>query len=102
MYREKARSDILARYSDTIQFRDVGVVKVRKIESDGGKTRFEVQDENDVKYLGRKVVLAMGVRDVMPEKPEGYKDLWGYGMWVFPFSLSLIILFQNFEMGLLT
>ncbi|XDG09656.1 hypothetical protein ABKA04_009271 [Annulohypoxylon sp. FPYF3050] len=83
VYREKARSDILARYSDTIQFRDVGVVKVRKIESeegDGGKTRFEVQDENGVKYLGRKVVLAMGVRDVMPEKPEGYKDLWGYGI----------------------
>ncbi|KAI1089575.1 FAD/NAD(P)-binding domain-containing protein [Rostrohypoxylon terebratum] len=84
LYREKARSDILARYSDTVQFRDVGVAKVRKLESeegdDGGRTRFEAQDENGVKYIGRKVVLATGVRDVMPEKPEGYRDLWGYGI----------------------
>ncbi|KAI1461504.1 FAD/NAD(P)-binding domain-containing protein [Annulohypoxylon moriforme] len=85
-FRDKARSDILARYADVVKFRDVGVVKVRKVgvndgKEDGkGKTRFEVQDESGDTHVGRKLVLAMGVRDVMPKAPEGYAELWGYGI----------------------
>ncbi|KAI2618035.1 thioredoxin reductase glit [Hypomontagnella submonticulosa] len=79
-FRAKARADLLARYAETVQFRDVGVRKVRKLDDDAaGRTRFEVEDEQGGKYVGRKVVLAVGVRDVMPEIP-GYAELWGYGI----------------------
>ncbi|KAL7627277.1 hypothetical protein AAE478_001466 [Parahypoxylon ruwenzoriense] len=80
-FRSKARADIIARYSDTIQFRDVEVQSVRRIEDNQeGHTRFEVEDVEGRRYEGRKVVLAMGVQDVMPETPQGYAELWGYGI----------------------
>ncbi|KAI0841362.1 thioredoxin reductase glit [Hypoxylon sp. FL0890] len=80
-FRAKARSDILSRYSDTIQFRDVEVAHVKKLDHDEkGRSRFEAQDVEGKKYIGRKLVLAMGVKDVMPETPAGYADLWGYGI----------------------
>ncbi|KAI1410274.1 thioredoxin reductase glit [Hypoxylon sp. FL1857] len=80
-FRAKARSDIVSRYSDTIQFRDVEVARVKKLDDDErGLSRFEAQDMEGKKYVGRKVVLAMGVKDIMPETPLGYADLWGYGI----------------------
>ncbi|KAI0128145.1 thioredoxin reductase glit [Hypoxylon sp. NC0597] len=80
-FRAKARSDILSRYSDTIQFRDVEITRVKKLDDDKkGRSRFEAEDVEGKKYVGRKVVLAMGVKDVMPERPRGYADLWGYGI----------------------
>ncbi|KAI4866122.1 FAD/NAD(P)-binding domain-containing protein [Hypoxylon rubiginosum] len=83
-YRAKAREEILARYP-TIQFRDVGVRGVRRLDDDGDErgrkgSRFEVEDEEGERYLGRKVVLAMGMRDVMPDGPKGYEELWGYSI----------------------
>ncbi|KAI0888802.1 FAD/NAD(P)-binding domain-containing protein [Annulohypoxylon maeteangense] len=85
IFRGKARADIEARYAGTIQFRDVGVVRVRRVDDgvkgkEDGRTRFEVLDEFGKTYVGRKLVLAMGVRDVMPAAPEGYAELWGYGI----------------------
>lgn len=90
--RAKACADILARYA-SVQFRDVEVRSVRRLEEEDGdgvggdgdgcekgRTRFEALDVEGRRYLGRKVVLAMGVRDVMPESPRGYEELWGYGM----------------------
>ncbi|KAI1370791.1 thioredoxin reductase glit [Hypoxylon crocopeplum] len=78
--RAKARSDILSR-CQSIQFRDVEVHGVRKLDDDErGRSRFEAEDVEGKKYVGRKVVLAMGVKDVMPESPKGYAELWGYGI----------------------
>ncbi|KAI1142014.1 thioredoxin reductase glit [Hypoxylon sp. FL0543] len=80
-FRAKARSDIASRYSGTIQFRDVEVARVEKLADDErGRSRFEAEDVDGKKYVGRKVVLAMGVKDVMPETPVGYADLWGRGI----------------------
>lgn len=95
-YRAKAREEILARYP-TIQFRDVGVRGVRRLDDDGDErgrkgSRFEVEDEEGERYLGRKVVLAMGMRDVMPDGPKGYEELWGYSMYVFLFPSPLSVL----------
>ncbi|KAI8630666.1 FAD/NAD(P)-binding domain-containing protein [Xylariaceae sp. FL1651] len=73
-FRAKARADILARYG-TIEFQDVGVASVRKL--DGG--RFEAVDDAGTKYEGRRVVIANGIRDLMPELP-GYTELWGKGI----------------------
>ncbi|TGJ84724.1 hypothetical protein E0Z10_g4030 [Xylaria hypoxylon] len=73
-FRLKTMSNIMTRYS-TIQFRDVGVVSVRKLESG----RFEAEDDVGEKYEGRKVVIASGIRDIMPDIP-GYSQLWGKGI----------------------
>ncbi|KAJ8107412.1 hypothetical protein ONZ43_g6738 [Nemania bipapillata] len=73
-FRAKSRADIVSRY-DTIQFRDVGVASVRKLESG----YFEAVDDAGEKHEGRKIVIASGIRDVMPDIP-GYSELWGKGM----------------------
>ncbi|KAI1760772.1 FAD/NAD(P)-binding domain-containing protein [Hypoxylon sp. FL1150] len=78
--RAKARSDISSRYP-SILFRDVQVRSVKKLADDArGRNRFEAVDAEGTTYLGRKVVLATGVADVMPDSPKGYADLWGYGI----------------------
>ena len=48
---------------------------VRSARQRDGK--FEVTDAAGEVWQGRKVVLAMGVRDVLPEDVEGYKECWG-------------------------
>lgn len=75
-FRAKARSDILTRY-ETIEFKDVEITEVRKLDNG----RFEAVDIDQQKYLGKKVVLATGVRDIMPDIP-GFTELWGTGMYV--------------------
>ncbi|KAI0458760.1 FAD/NAD(P)-binding domain-containing protein [Xylaria acuta] len=73
-FRAKSKADILSRYN-TIQFRDVSVASVRKL----GSGRFEVVDDAGDKYEGRKIVIASGIRDIMPGIP-GYSELWGKGI----------------------
>ncbi|RWA13622.1 hypothetical protein EKO27_g1493 [Xylaria grammica] len=73
-FRAKTVADITSRYS-TIQFRDVNVASVRKLESG----RFEAVDDAGERYEGRKVVIASGIRDIMPDIP-GYSQLWGKGI----------------------
>lgn len=53
-------------------FVERGVVRARKV--DGG---FEVEDGEGGRWRGRKIVLAMGVRDVLPTRIEGYVENWG-------------------------
>ncbi|KAI0161880.1 FAD/NAD(P)-binding domain-containing protein [Hypoxylon sp. FL1284] len=78
-FRAKARADLVARYP-SVRFRDVEVRSVRKLADAGAQTRFEAADAEGNAYVGRKVVLATGVRDVMPESPKGYGELWGRGI----------------------
>ncbi|KAI0196024.1 hypothetical protein EV127DRAFT_458796 [Xylaria flabelliformis] len=73
-FRAKSKTDILSRYN-TIQFRDVSVTNVKKLDSG----RFEVVDDAGDKYEGRKIVIASGIRDIMPGIP-GYSELWGKGI----------------------
>lgn len=74
LFRKKAKEGILERY-DTIKFRDTKVESVAKT-FDG---KFELRDADGKTWMGRKLVLAMGVRDIYPSI-EGYHECWGKGM----------------------
>ena len=73
-FRASIRKDLSARYS-TIGFADVAVERVEKTESG----LFKVTDVDGKDWMGRKVLLASGVRDVYPDIP-GYAECWGKGM----------------------
>jgi gliotoxin/aspirochlorine biosynthesis thioredoxin reductase len=72
-FRVQARESIVGRY-EGVTFKEVKVESARKVESG-----FELKDSQGSKYLGRKLVLAVGVQDVLPSLP-GYSDLWGTRM----------------------
>jgi len=80
-FRAIAKENILARYH-SVFFRDAKVDGIVRLE-DG---TFEVEDEFGVKTVGRKVVLAMGVRDVMVDV-GGFAELWGKSMSVIYLAL---------------
>lgn len=69
-FRDTSRKQIEQNY-DTIRFIDIGVAAVEK----KGDVGFEIVDEKGERWGVRKVVLAIGSSDVLPEI-EGYKDLW--------------------------
>ena len=84
-FRKKGRDDLLKRYT-TISFEDTEVKSVAKTSSG----LFEAKDAEGKSWLGRKLVIATGVRDVFPDI-DGYGDCWAKGMYVFqPFASSLI------------
>lgn len=59
-YRQKARSEIQKGYEWT-KFVDGKIVKL--VKSEGG---FEAEDEKGSKVLAKRVILATGVRDILP------------------------------------
>lgn len=73
-FRAAAKANVLSRY-DSVVFRETRIDGIIKRE-DGN---FEVVEELGGRTVGRKVVLAMGVTDVMPEI-EGFRELWGRSM----------------------
>jgi thioredoxin reductase len=73
-YRAAARENILSRYK-TVTIQDVAVTTAKKL----GEDLFELTDANDKTYRGKKLVLATGVEDLMPDMP-GFKESWGKGM----------------------
>ncbi len=75
-FRAAARNDLLARYNTT-QFQDVQVESLAR--TDAGI--FKAIDATNKEWLGRKVILATGVRDIYPDI-EGYDECWSYGMQV--------------------
>ncbi|KAL0936715.1 thioredoxin reductase [Colletotrichum truncatum] len=77
VFRAKARADIEARYSATVTFADVAVTKTTKVK-DG---LFKAQDATGKVWFGRKLVLATGVTDIMPQEIQGYDDCWGRGIY---------------------
>lgn len=73
-FRAKARADLLARY-DTVRFENADIKVVRKTE----QGQFEATDVNGRSWTGRKLVLAHGSEDQLPDIP-GFADCWAYGM----------------------
>lgn len=73
-FRAAVRQDLVKRYS-TIQLEDVAVKSIRRTD----EGLFEARDANDKTWLGKKVVLATGVKDIMPDI-LGYADCWARGM----------------------
>ncbi|KAF6812556.1 thioredoxin reductase-like protein 3 [Colletotrichum sojae] len=77
VFRAKARADIEARYSQTVTFADVAVARTKKLR----EGLFEARDASGKTWLGRRLVIATGVKDVMPEDDvPGYGDCWGRGI----------------------
>ena len=68
-FRAAARRD-LQRYGH-VQIADVAVVRVAKQADD----LFEIEDAQGAVRRARKLVLAVGVEDLLPDI-EGYKELW--------------------------
>lgn len=74
-FRTKAKTDLLRRY-DTVEFRKARIVGIQKMDDSG---LFRATDGPGNVYEGRKVVLATGVRDVLPDI-DGYDECWREGM----------------------
>ena len=73
-FREAARRSILDRYS-TIHIEDTTIESVK--QTDTG--HFQATDTNGTTWVGKKLVLATGVRDIFPDLP-GYQECWVTGM----------------------
>jgi len=77
-FRDKARANLLAKY-DTARFEAVWVEHVEKLEQrDVDDPAVRVVDERGREWLGKKLVLATGVQDLLLPIP-GYDDCWYKG-----------------------
>jgi gliotoxin/aspirochlorine biosynthesis thioredoxin reductase len=74
-FRAKARADLFARY-ETVVVENTVISAVRKTE----RGVFQADDEKGRVWSGRKLVLAVGMKDLYPEEIEGYGDFWGRGV----------------------
>lgn len=79
-FREAAKADILGKYS-TVQFADVLVERIEKVEAGKYAGTFCGTDSRQRRFFGKKAVLAMGVKDVFPDVP-GYAECWATGMYI--------------------
>ncbi|GKT89967.1 thioredoxin reductase [Colletotrichum tofieldiae] len=75
VFRAKAREDIKSRYAESVTFADVEVLKTSKVK----EGLFSAEDARGNTWFGRRLVLATGVTDIMPDIP-GYADCWGRGI----------------------
>lgn len=66
---DKARSQVLA--YPTVEF-----FSGRAISAYNGADGYQIQVEGGVSYMARKLVLATGVRDLLPDIP-GFAESWG-------------------------
>jgi|SRR5690242_10701300 len=74
-FRRTAREQIEARY-DTVWFQHATITHATKKQiGEDNYDGFEVRDSNDKTYLGKKLILATGSKDIMPDIP-GYKENW--------------------------
>ncbi|KAB5577548.1 hypothetical protein GE09DRAFT_952849 [Coniochaeta sp. 2T2.1] len=73
--RSQARQDLDNRYKGIVSFQNATIREIRKLESG----RFEAVDESGNVHSGKKIVLATGVRDILPDIP-GYAECWTKGI----------------------
>jgi thioredoxin reductase len=75
IFRSIAREQIESRY-DTVWFQQSKITHaVKKLLGEDKYDGFEVTDSDGKTYEGRKLILATGSKDIMPEI-EGYKENW--------------------------
>lgn len=80
-FRKIARSQIADKYI-TISFRYVTVTKAGRVKLDDGYQGYQLVDCESQRYTARKLILATGTEDVLPDVP-GYSDNWPSHMCVF-------------------
>lgn len=73
-FRKSARAELLDRYN-TVTFHDSALTQIKK----NANGNFEATSADGQTWLGRVVVLATGVQDVLPDI-EGYDECWARGM----------------------
>lgn len=73
-FRTSAQANLLARYR-TVSIRNSRINNIAKSEDN----TFEAVDDLGTKFVGKTVVLATGVSDVLPDI-DGFKELWGKSM----------------------
>lgn len=88
-FRASAKANILERYK-SVEFRDSRIDSITKLD-DG---TFEAIDEAGGRTIGRRIVLATGVTDVMPDI-NGFAELWGKSMYVHSNFLFFLIFSGN-------
>ena len=74
-FRTAARENMVSQY-ESVKIYDVAIETVKKID-DG----FQAVDANGKSWSGKKVILASGVEDIMPDI-DGFKENWGKTMYV--------------------
>ena len=76
--RTKMQKDLIARYNTT-KLLEHGASRAAQCEE--GRARFVVTDEKGMEWFGRKLVIATGVSDILPNLP-GYDMCWVNGMYM--------------------
>ena len=79
-FRAKAR-DQIKKYGNGIEFADGEAIMLRMVGLQDGYQAFEMEEEGGKVWRGRKMVLAMGARDVFPDI-EGCAENWPDNMYV--------------------
>ncbi|KAL7942010.1 hypothetical protein V8C42DRAFT_355138 [Trichoderma barbatum] len=75
-FRSIARQQIEEKYSEQVSFMATKIVAVSNIEILPGYKGFQAVDSSNNTFLGRKLVLATGVEDILPTDIDGYKENW--------------------------
>ena len=76
----------IKKYGNGIEFAQGEAVKMRKVLFEDGYQGFEIEEAGGEMWRGRKMVIAMGVRDIFPDI-QGYKENWPDNMYFFPISM---------------
>lgn len=75
LFRQIAREQIVSRY-DTVWFQHANITHAAQKQIGEDKYEgFEVQDSEGQTYSGKKLILATGSKDIMPDIP-GYIENW--------------------------
>lgn len=75
VYRAEACEELSARYSEIVDFVDQAITSVTKDDAD----TFHAIDATGRKWTGSKLMLAIGVQDVLSDIPR-YEECWVKGM----------------------
>lgn len=78
LYSAQAVQEIMDKY-DTVCFFDREIISASARKTHQHYPRFEVTDRTGRTWIGRKLIIASGIKDIFPDI-EGYKELWGRGM----------------------
>lgn len=77
VFRATAKEGMMNKYN-SITWVDTEIKMARQVPQ-GDQNVFEVSNQQGATWVGRKLILASGTRDLLPSIP-GYKELWGRGM----------------------
>ena len=79
--RRRMKEEIQQKYK-TITFVEAGASTASEVDG-----IFHIVDTSGTTWKGRKLILATGKQDILPDIP-GFKESWGKGMWVTSSSIK--------------